>query len=678
MASASSSSYIPLPAPLRTSGNLAVEWKRFHGQWQIYSKAAKIDREDPDRQAAIFLACIGSEAYDIYANMEFETDDDRAKPDTLIEAFARHCVGEINEIYERYVFHRRLQEPGESFNTFVGDLRRLAKSCGYGTAEDSMIRDRIVIGIRDDATRKKLLQTRTLDLAKGIDIGRSSEAATRQLKAMTTPDELHALRQHHQESRPRHRSSSRYRRGKSRGAQELRSPSADRRGNAERLCAFCNGKHHPGKQYCKAYGATCTKCARKNHFASVCKSKQNKDACDSLTEEPLRDESLLSLHEAIDKRCFSNILVDGHPVKFLLDTGSTANVIPVSIMMSLGKRMSDLRPSRSTLHMFDRAELRTIGTVSAELTHPKTMVTIEVDFYVTETADPVLGISACRRLDIVRIVDENVCAAQETPSSSPPPPKSPPLLTSRPVPAPRSRPTPIAGRLTEAVVVQQFADLFDGRLGLLEGDVHLDVDPNIRPVQMPLRRLPVAVRDHVEAELRKMVEDGVIAPVTKPTPWVSALLVTSKHNGGYRVCIDPKFLNVALQRSTYYMPTIDDVLPKLRNAKVFSTLDAASAFWHLKLDEPSSYLTTFETPFGRYRWLRCLYGISPAPEIYQARMHAALLDLHGIHNIADDLLVTGSGDTLADAERDPRLTKHCWGRIPGIPGGVDAYAYIWL
>jgi hypothetical protein len=62
--------------------------------------------------------------------------------------------------------------------------------------------------------------------------------------------------------------------------------------------------------------------------------------------------------------------------------------------------------------MFDRAELHIIGTMSAELTHPKTMVTIEVDFYVTETTDPVLGINAYRRLDIVRIVDENVCAAQ--------------------------------------------------------------------------------------------------------------------------------------------------------------------------------------------------------------------------------------------------------------------------
>jgi len=178
------------------------------------------------------------------------------------------------------------------------------------------------------------------------------------------------------------------------------------------------------------------------------------------------------------------------------------------------------------------------------------------------------------------------------------------------------------------VVTDQYADLFDGRLGLLEGDVNLQTDPSVPPVRMPLRRLPVTLRGRVETELRKFVADKVIAPVTKPTPWVSALLVTIKKDGGLRLCIDPKPLNRALQRSTYYMPTIDDVLPKLANAKVFTTVDAKSAFWMLKLDEQSSYLTTFETLFGRFRWLRCCYGISPSPEIFQARMHAALSGLN--------------------------------------------------
>jgi len=72
-------------------------------------------------------------------------------------------------------------------------------------------------------------------------------------------------------------------------------------------------------------------------------------------------------------------------------------------------------------------------------------------------------------------------------------------------------------------------------------------------------------------------------------------------HGDIRICIDPKSLNKALLRDHYPLPTIDDVLPKLANAKVFSTVDAKNAFWHLALDEESSKLTTFETPFGKFR-----------------------------------------------------------------------------
>jgi hypothetical protein len=49
------------------------------------------------------------------------------------------------------------------------------------------------------------------------------------------------------------------------------------------------------------------------------------------------------------------------------------------------------------------------------------------------------------------------------------------------------------------------------------------------------------------------------------------------------------------------MPTIEEILPELAKAKVFSVADAKNGFWQVKLDEASSYLTTFWTPFGRYR-----------------------------------------------------------------------------
>jgi hypothetical protein len=82
-------SSIPLPAPFRVSGN-SRRLKRFHGQWQSYTKAAKIDKEDADRHAAIILARVCCDAYDIYTTLECESEDEGAKPGKLIEAFERY------------------------------------------------------------------------------------------------------------------------------------------------------------------------------------------------------------------------------------------------------------------------------------------------------------------------------------------------------------------------------------------------------------------------------------------------------------------------------------------------------------------------------------------------------------------------------------------------------------
>jgi len=70
--------------------------------------------------------------------------------------------------------------------------------------------------------------------------------------------------------------------------------------------------------------------------------------------------------------------------------------------------------------------------------------------------------------------------------------------------------------------------------------------------------------------------------------------------------------------------TIDDVLSKLSNAKVFFTVDTKSAFWLLKFDEESSYLTTFESPFGRFRSLRCPYGIKPSDRNFPGQLGCML------------------------------------------------------
>ena len=122
--------------------------------------------------------------------------------------------------------------------------------------------------------------------------------------------------------------------------------------------------------------------------------------------------------------------------------------------------------------------------------------------------------------------------------------------------------------------------------------------------------------------------------------------------GKIKLCIDPKDLNKAIKRPHYPLPTIENILPKLTNAKVFSVLDAQKGFWQIELDESSSFLTTFWTPFGRFRWLRMPFGISSAPEEFQRRQHEVLENLNGVNVIAEDILVYGRGETYEEALAD--------------------------
>ena len=119
-----------------------------------------------------------------------------------------------------------------------------------------------------------------------------------------------------------------------------------------------------------------------------------------------------------------------------------------------------------------------------------------------------------------------------------------------------------------------------------------------------------------------------------------------KTSGELRVHIDPKPMNAALQRNHYPTPTKED----LTKARGFSVVDAKDEFWHVLLNKTSSFLTTFGTPGGRYRWLRMPFGIAPAPEEFHRRMDEALEGLNGTKVIHNDILVYGCGSNDVEPE----------------------------
>ena len=132
----------------------------------------------------------------------------------------------------------------------------------------------------------------------------------------------------------------------------------------------------------------------------------------------------------------------------------------------------------------------------------------------------------------------------------------------------------------------------------------------------------------------------------------NSVAIATKKSGGIKVCIDPRPLNTALGRERHQMVILDEILPDLSNAKVFSTVDLRSGCWRCFLDTKSSMLTTFSTPHGRYRWLRLPFGICVSSEIFQRQINHALDGLDGIVNIEDDILVFSVGETKEDAEKD--------------------------
>ena len=206
--------------------------------------------------------------------------------------------------------------------------------------------------------------------------------------------------------------------------------------------------------------------------------------------------------------------------------------------------------------------------------------------------------------------------------------------------------------------LEEYKDVFEG-LGDLPGEYHIVTDDRVPPVIHPPRRVPVALRSQIKEKLDEMVASGVLAPVTEPTEWVSSMLVIVKPNK-LRICLDPRDLNKAIRREHYQMPTVEEVATRLSQAKKFTVVDAKDGFWQKRLDTESSYKTTFNTPFGRYRWQRMPFGISLAPEVWQRTMHEFVEDLEGVEVIADDFLIAGFGSTDREVNQSLERNEHAF------------------
>ena len=627
------SMHIPFPR-LKLTSDLKGSWQRFKQLWDSYEILTGMDKksETDKGRVAMFITAIGDDALEIHNHLPYKSPDEKGNISKILEYWSQHCEGKTNVIYERYQFNNCVQGSDDSFDAFLMKLRALAVTCEFGALSDDFIRDRIVCGVKNNTLRKQMLQKPNLKLDDAVSLCKAAEATLHQSEAMQQPSssELNAVR----ESQPKPKFLN--------------------------MCRFCSQSHENDKYKCPALNRTCKVCGKLNHFANskVCKGKQKyssqskrrhakksskkyskhaanavqSSASDSDTDtcsdyEALTvEEEISNVHSCASSpqkqtKIMSDFIIGSNVVKTQVDCGASCNVLPKKNVPKGVK----IKPCKTYLSLYDKScRVKVIGTCRVPIKNKKNGRKYMVKFKVIDQSfTPLIGKRDAERMELITVNYHNIANTVHMDNAF----------------------------ASKELIKQEYHEVFNGH-GKMPGKIHLETDDTVAPVVMPPRKVPLAVKPKLKTELERLTELNVIEPVTGPTDWVSALVCVEKPNGKLRVCIDPQPLNVALKRVHYPLPVIEDILPELKDVKVFSKADLKEGFLQCELDEESAKLTTFQTPWGRYCWKRLPFGVSPAPELFQQVLDQNLEGLPGIFIIADDILITGKGATVEEATQD--------------------------
>ncbi|UYV67056.1 hypothetical protein LAZ67_4003775 [Cordylochernes scorpioides] len=179
----------------------------------------------------------------------------------VIKCFESHFMPRRNIIYERARFNQRCQQEGERVNDFITALHSLAEHCNFGALYDELIRDRIVVGVRDRALSERMQLDTYLTLVKATQMAKQLESVKEQQSSLYQQnfvDQIKKMPNHIKESKKQE--------------SEIRQFKSNQSGRSSRGCIRCGNANSHDWKNCPAMNSYCNKCKRKGHYAKVCRS----------------------------------------------------------------------------------------------------------------------------------------------------------------------------------------------------------------------------------------------------------------------------------------------------------------------------------------------------------------------------------------------------------------------
>ena len=586
-----------------------------------------------------------------------------------LEGFDNYFNPRNNHLHYAVMFGSRVQLPDETNEQFIRNLHELAAKCGWEDRfKTDMLRTRLLAGMKDKTLSRELQINANITLDEIKQQMRTKEIILQNQQAeMDGEASVMAIRRssyNHGNTNNNSSSNDCIRKppphsGSLAGANSHGLPQGSNTFITN--CKFCSFDHARGR--CKAYGKRCNSCGRFNHFSrsKACRlgpsnneSYSGKPTTDTNGKKVLVNEVSVD-HSAVNDcedvfhvnqiddfstgnvnptQWFVNVNVQGSPLKLLVDTGSEVSVLPKNTFCALG--LTKVTGSNATLAGYSGQNIPVIGKVSLPV-ELKGAPIVDTTFYVTDDAVdrtrlPLLVLPAIRALGLIP-VESSVNVNQVSSKSS------------------------IEEHRNMRSIIDKHSNVFEG-LGHFGADAKLQLKEGATPRAIPPRQVPYSMRDKLKQELDRLEQLGVICKDSEPVEWLSPLVIINKPKGDIRLCLDPQYLNSQLIRSHCVIPRTSEIFSRVTGSQIFSTLDAKNGFHQIGLDETSSKLTSFVTPFGKYCYLRLPMGICNAPELFHQRMLEAFSDIPGVEVYLDDVLIHAC-DMLQHNQRLSMVLERC-------------------
>ena len=366
---------IPVPESFDLTGGLnqSEAWPKWMRRFERYRFASGLCNKSEREQVCTLLYAVGDSIDDILTTLRIQEDE--ITYDELTNQLNSYFGFHRNTLFERAKFNRRKQLSGESVETFIQDLYRIAEGCGYGRLKDELIRDRIIVGVLDDSLSDRLQMNEELTLQDAVKMARQVEARKLSNKIMRGETENITVNY----------------------VKKKNTWNGNRR-QLEEKCQWCGYERHP-RSKCPAKDVICDACKKHGHFKTVCWSQHPAPETNEVAE---CGEILPFLGEVCSADCndtwTESISVNDQPDTFKLDTGAS-----VTVLSDKAKCLKNLHVMKcqQTLRGAGRAKLKALGTTNVKLSVGKRSITEKV-YIVKNMEHSLLSGDACIKLKLIQ------------------------------------------------------------------------------------------------------------------------------------------------------------------------------------------------------------------------------------------------------------------------------------